>query len=204
MSLQTIESATSPTLDLSALFGDVYLDIETQRGFDEVPGGWDNPDGFRFACAVTICGCHEGDGQARRWIADRDATAEQLRQEVVELVTFLAQHPRVVTHNGLRFDYGVLRAYVPTVYEQLAHKSLDTAKFLYDKIHRRVSLHDLAMGTIGRGKTGSGADAPRLWRNGDMDTLIAYCENDTRLLKDVVEHARYLGYVVPQQVQITW
>jgi hypothetical protein len=179
---------------------EIYLDIETQRTDKDVPGGWDNIPAFGFACAVTYCECHGG---YKHWLAKYEQHAPE---KVSSLVDFLRAHSRIIGHNLIKFDYAVLGFYEPCTYLWLTAKTLDTHKYLADKkkTGRYVSLDSLALATLGHGKSGSGADAPMLWRAGEYDKLLAYCEQDVRLLVELVAFAREHGYVQVQRVDVEW
>ncbi|MGA8072755.1 MAG: ribonuclease H-like domain-containing protein, partial [Candidatus Acidiferrales bacterium] len=77
---------------------EIYLDIETLRLSDEVEGGWNSIRHFGVAVAVTW----DKDHQFRSWFED----------DVKKLVDELGAFTRIVTFNGNRFDFEVLRGYV--------------------------------------------------------------------------------------------
>ncbi|MBA7655101.1 hypothetical protein ES703_62998 [subsurface metagenome] len=60
-------------------------------------------------------------------------------------------------------------------------------EFVRIKGHR-ISLQSLAQATLGEGKSGSGLEALRLYRMGDMKRLKDYCLDDVRLTKDLYEY----------------
>ncbi|MBI2081357.1 MAG: ribonuclease H-like domain-containing protein [candidate division NC10 bacterium] len=179
---------------------EIYLDTESQRGPEEVPGGWENIPAFGLAVAVTW----DPAFGFRDWL---EPDAALLLQE-------LARFPRLITFNGNRFDLPLLSAYGPTV--ALRPRSFDVLADLKRRLGFRVSLGDLAQATLGRGKGGSGEEAIRWWRSGDpalRRKVVEYCRQDVALLRDCVEYGRQHGFVfIPgpaadgpaQRVYVAW
>ena len=57
----------------------------------------------------------------------------------------------------------------------------------------RVALDSVARATLGEGKTGSGLEAIRLWREGRLGELKEYCLSDVRITRDVYEYGASHG-----------
>ena len=71
-----------------------------------------------------------------------------------------------------------------------------------EKLGKRISLDLLARANLGqeRGKTGSGLDAIRYYREGRMDELKKYCLQDVKVTKEIFDLIREQGYLwVPQR-----
>lgn len=184
---------SSPVMEMKTTknsVNDVYFDIETLRLSHEVPGGWSSIRKFGVAVAVTWNQEHG----MRRWF----------EKDMERLVAELNQFARVITFNGERFDFEVLRGYIPT--HKLAAKSLDLLVHLKDALGFRVSLDSLAEATLGRSKTGTGVEVVAWWRAGEKERVCKYCENDVQLLVDLVSFARKKGYVVVdgRRVPVNW
>jgi DEAD/DEAH box helicase domain-containing protein len=169
---------------------EIYLDIETLRLSHEVEGGWGNICSFGLAVAVTW----DKDNGFRRWYEE---DAEKL---VVELEHF----SRVVTFNGNRFDFEVLRGYAPV--ERVRQRSFDVHEELFRLLGHRVKLDQLARDTLGTAKSGDGIQAVEWWRAGQKDRVAAYCEQDVAILRDIVYHGRREGYVVlsSRRIRVQW
>jgi DEAD/DEAH box helicase domain-containing protein len=176
---------------------EIYLDVETQRLSNEVEGGWNNIRAFGLAVAVTW---NEPTG-FRAWH----------EVDVARLIEELTTFDRIVTFNGIRFDFEVLAAYGDV--RPLRGKSLDVLKDLERRLGFRPKLQDLARATLGKEKTGSGPEAVAWWRSGDpalRQRVIDYCRMDVEILRDVVAHGRREGFVkVPSQgkdrtVYVAW
>jgi DEAD/DEAH box helicase domain-containing protein len=155
-----------------------------------VTGGWGNIRGFGLAVAVTW----DKENAFRRWY---EPDAEKL---VSELESFT----HVVTFNGNRFDFEVLRAYVPI--HKLKDRSFDIHELLHKQLGHRVKLDQLAKDTLGTAKSGDGVQAVEWWREGKKEKVAEYCEKDVAILRDVVEYGRAKGYVVvsQQRVPVRW
>jgi DEAD/DEAH box helicase domain-containing protein len=181
--------ATTPSL-FPDLTSEIFFDIETLRLSHEVDGGWANIARFGLAVAVTW----DVQNLFRRWF-EPDAAA---------LILELAQHDRIVSFNGDRFDFEVLGAYQPV--HHLRGKSFDLLVDLHRRLGHRIKLDDLARETLGNQKTGNGLDIVQWWRDGRKEEVCKYCENDVQLLVDLMEFARKNKYVVvkSRQLPVDW
>ncbi|MEP0821464.1 MAG: ribonuclease H-like domain-containing protein [Ignavibacterium sp.] len=162
-------------LDLFAT--EVYYDIETQRSADEV--GWENVHLMRLAVGVTWSAL-EG---FRHW-QESDAPA---------MIAYLASFDRIISFNGDGFDAKVLSYYgdVAGIYQ----RSFDLLKDLRNRLGHRLSLDSIAKATLQVGKTANGLQSLQWWKEGRIDLITAYCEQDVKVLVDVVRYARTYGYV---------
>ena len=169
---------------------EIYLDVETLRLSDEVPGGWNSISQFGLAVAVTWDKQHG----FRQWF----------EKDVESLVGELGKYSRIITYNGNRFDLEVLGGYSPV--KKLQPRSLDLLACLEARLGHRVSLATLASETLSSAKSGSGLDAVKWWRAGQREKVIKYCEQDVQLLIDLVEFGRKNGYVMVdgRRVPVDW
>lgn len=174
----------------------IFLDVETQRLNHEVPGGWDNIPGFGLAVAVTWdeqCGF-------RTW----------LEAQAAALVEELAGAQRVIGYNLLRFDYAVLSAYVPVLPPTLQPRTTDMLVDLSRRLGFRPPLESVAQATLGRSKGGDGLAAVRWFRNGEVERVAAYCQEDVALTRDVFFFGQRNGHVFcldrgrPARVLVRW
>jgi DEAD/DEAH box helicase domain-containing protein len=169
---------------------EIFFDIETLRLSHEVEGGWSSIAQFGLAVAITW----DAEKKFRRWF-EPDVTA---------LVNELGQYERIVSYNGDRFDFEVLRGYHPV--DNLLGKSFDLLAALHRKLGFRVKLDDLARDTLGNQKTGNGVEIVQWWRDGRKEEVCSYCENDVKLLVDLMEFARKNKYVVvkSRRLPVDW
>ena len=178
--------ATTPSL-FPELTREIFFDIETLRLSHEVEGGWANIAQFGVAVAITW----DGEKKFRRWF----------EPEVRALIAELGQYERIVSFNGDRFDFEVLRGYHPV--SNLLSKSFDLLADLQRRLGYRIKLDDLAGETLGYKKTGNGLEIVQWWREGRKEEVCAYCENDVKLLVDLTEFARKNKYVIVKSRRLT-
>lgn len=169
---------------------EIFLDVETLRLSGEVEGGWSSVHKFGLAVAVTW----DKSRGFRRWF----------EADVQKLIEELKAFPRIITYNGDRFDLQVLSGY--GAIDVLQKKSRDLLADLHKKVGFRVKLDDLATETLGRQKSGSGLDAVKWWREGKIEKVCNYCEDDVRILMQLVGFARANKCVVVdgRKVRVSW
>lgn len=170
---------------------EIYLDVETQKLAHEVPGGWMNIRAFGLAVAVTW----DEEHGFRVWF----------EPDAPRLIAELESFDRIITFNGERFDFSVLSRYGPV--GKLYFKSLDIHSDLTRKLGHRMAFDALVRATLGQSKSGRGEDAVRWWRAGQTEKVVAYCQRDVELLREIVRFARERGYVlvpVNRVVRVTW
>jgi DEAD/DEAH box helicase domain-containing protein len=174
----------------------LFFDLETQRTFDEV-GGRHNIHKLMLAAAVTY--------------STADETFRHYTEEAVnQLIEDLKAADLVVGFNVLRFDYVVLRAYTPERLEQIV-PTVDMLDDIYEGLGFRVSLDNLASTTLGMAKSADGLQAVRWFREGRIQQVLAYCQQDvevTRRLYEYGQQHRHLKYrdrnYRTQMVPVTW
>ena len=154
----------------------IVLDIETQREFSEVEGR--KPE----LLGISVVGIYRSD-------ADRYET--YLESELKQLAPVLQQAELLIGFNIKRFDMPVLSPYVSFPVASLP--VLDILDDVVKALGHRVSLDSLGQATLGRGKTGSGLDALRWFKEGKFDLIKKYCLEDVRLTKDVYDYGKQHG-----------
>ncbi|MBE3598953.1 MAG: ribonuclease H-like domain-containing protein [Limnochordaceae bacterium] len=151
-----------------------FFDLETQRLFQEV-GGRHHLDRLGLAAAVTYC---EGDGGFRHYFED-DAAA---------LIDRLLGASLVVGFNVLRFDYEVLAGYSKDADLLYTVPTLDLMFELEQVLDWRPSLDSVARATLGTTKTASGLQAVEWYREGRIEEIVEYCEEDVSLTRALFHH----------------
>src|SRR3989338_5239354 len=157
----------------------IVLDLETQKAFDEVTGR--NPAELK----VSVVGVYF-------YATDLYQTFEE--GDIGALEQKPSESGRVVGFNIRRFDFQVLQPYL---------KRIDLGKLpafdLLEEVERllghRLSLQSIATATLNEGKSGSGLDAIRFFRNGEMEKLKKYCLDDVRLTKEIYEFGKKNGFL---------
>jgi DEAD/DEAH box helicase domain-containing protein len=169
---------------------EIYFDIETLRLSHEVEGGWSNISHFGVAVVVTW----DAENKFRRWF----------EPDVKALISEMGRFDRIVSFNGNRFDFEVLRGYHPVA--SLMPRSFDLLADLHRRLGFRIKLDDLAKDTLGQQKTGNGLEIVQWWREGRKEEVCKYCENDVQLLVDLMQFARQKKYVIvnKKQLPVDW
>lgn len=149
----------------------IVLDLETQHLADEV-GGWHNLEALQVAVAVTW---DEQRGYQTWW-----------EGQAGDLLAALHRADLVVGYNITAFDYGVLSLYGRV--DELDEKTFDILEEIRRQTGKRVGLNVVSMLNLGEAKGyESGADAVKLWRDGRLSDLQAYCQKDVELTKRLYE-----------------
>lgn len=173
----------------------IYFDLETQRSLDEV-GGRSNIRKLGMSAAVTYS---TAAASYHRYTESRvKALVEELRS--AELV---------VGFNVLEFDYEVLRGYADVPFERLP--TLDMMDHLARRLGFRVSLDSVATATLRMNKSGDGLQAIRWYRQGLIDKVLSYCQQDVEITKKLHEYGKQFKVVYywdkqyqRQMVPVSW
>lgn len=172
----------------------LVFDLETQKSFEEVAGRNTRQLGMSVGVVYSF--------------AD-DRFHVFYENEVDRLITTLASAELVVGYNLLGFDYEVLRGYGE--FPSGTPHTLDIMVELQQKLSFRPKLESVVQATLGEGKTGDGLQALRWYREGRLDEIARYCQEDVRLTRDLylfgkrnrhVLVARYSGS--PIKVEVDW
>jgi hypothetical protein len=155
----------------------LVLDLETKREFAEVEGR--KPE----LLGVSVAGVYS-------YKQDRyDAYLEA--DLAPTFAPRLAAAELVIGFNIRRFDLPVLTPYLPFSITTLS--VLDIMEDVVKHLGHRLSLDSLAQATLGRGKTGSGLDALRWFKEGRLDLITKYCLDDVKLTKELYDYGRAHG-----------
>lgn len=168
------------------------FDIEIAKTVEEV-GGWDAARSGKagFSCATMF------DSEVNHtWVfgpKDLDALVEALEEPCV-----------VISYNGLGFDVPAIEGMIGRKLNIATH--FDLLDVLVTTVGNRkgLTLDNVAQRTLGRGKTGSGAMAPLMYKDGLMGgeegvqqivNLLRYCAMDVIVLRDLIEFLQKNGFV---------
>jgi DEAD/DEAH box helicase domain-containing protein len=173
----------------------VFFDVETQRTFDVV-GGRHNIRKLGLAVAVTYS---TADG----------AFYHYTEEKVNDLIADLKAADLVVGFNVLRFDYEVLRAYTDERLDRLP--TVDMLDHIYKRLGFRVSLDSLAASTLGISKSADGLQAVRWYRQGRIQEILDYCQQDVEVTRQLYEYGKQHKHVKfrdrnyrEQMVPVSW
>ena len=156
----------------------VVLDIETQKGFNEV-------DRKKLHLLKVSVACI--------YDSKTDSYYSFEEKELLKLEEHLKRADLVIGFNVRDFDLEVLAPYLLTPVKDLPVLDL-LVEFEKARGHR-ISLQSIAQATLQSSKSGSGWDALQLFKDGKMDELKKYCLDDVRLTKDIFEYALKHGKV---------
>lgn len=180
----------------------VAYDVEVLRGPDQVEGGWNNPWEMGFGTAVVF------DFSKNLYLFYGP-------EQKTTLVYYL-KSKKVISFNGVKFDNRVLIApdsYIPdldvpwsnvdllieVVRAKFGASSVEEAEEKYGRsdVHNgSIGLDGLSKGTLGMSKSGHGARAPELIREGKWAEVFAYNLHDVRLTVLLYDFAKTYGYLV--------
>ena len=150
----------------------VVFDIETRNVFQEV--GVNDP----AALDISLVGIHDSETNSYKTFVESELS---LLWPILETCDIL------IGFNSDHFDIPILNKYYPG--DLLKIKSIDLLKEIRASVGRRMKLDQLAEGTLGIKKSGSGMDAIIWWRQGEIDKIRKYCLDDVRITKDLYEYA---------------
>lgn len=93
----------------------------------------------------------------------------------------------LIGYNSDHFDIPLLNKYYSGDLSQM--QSLDLLVEIKEALGRRIRLDSVAAGTLGLNKSGHGLEAVQWWKDGQIDKIIKYCQDDVKITKDVYEYA---------------
>lgn len=155
----------------------VFMDVETQKTFDEVGGYFPQQLGVSFV-GVCIRDGFSGPGEFRGFF----------EKDLTKLWPILEQADIVIGFNNIDFDNETLRPYYSGDPDQWNNLDL-LARFKQATGHR-ISLDAIAKESVGAGKSGNGLDAIRYYRNQQWRELATYCLQDVAVTRDVYDFGR--------------
>lgn len=156
----------------------ITFDIETKNFFQDV-GSNDPVD-----LDISVVCIHD---------SLDDSYQSFLEKDFKKLWPIIEQADILITWNGDHFDIPLLNKYYPGDLKKI--KSLDLMKEVQKTLGRRLKLDSVGEATLGRNKSGNGADAVEWWRTGEIDKIIKYCIEDVRLTKDLYDFAVQNGHL---------
>ncbi len=151
----------------------IVFDLETKKTFDEV-GGYTN----NHLLGVTVCGVYE-------YVTGKYRAYKE--SELGEMEKLFSQADLLIGFNSKSFDNVVLQPYFTNL-DLSGVPHLDILEETVKVLGHRLKLESVAQSTLYEGKSGSGLDAIRYYREGDWDSLIKYCLDDVRVTKEVYEY----------------
>ena len=165
----------------------IVFDIETRNSFAEV--GSHDPRALDLALLVIY------DYQDNSY-------SSYLQEDLHKLWPILEAADLLIGFNSDYFDIPLLNKYYPGDLTKI--KSLDILAEIKKSIGKRISLDAVAGGTLGTAKSSHGLQAVEWWKQGEIENIRKYCQDDVKITKDVYDYALAngrLGYKVVNDVK---
>lgn len=179
----------------------IVIDVEIKNCVGENGLTWNDTDRLGVACAcvweyssqrMRIYG-PDSEGELRQRIVRADRVSGfNIDKFDLPLIFKMPnrQHPLICGYDGRKVNdifLHVLRA---------LGASEDATEEEIHKFHHGWSLNDICTATLGVGKIGHGAEAPRWFQQGDWARVVNYCADDVALERDLVDFVDRHGYVI--------
>jgi DEAD/DEAH box helicase domain-containing protein len=173
----------------------LYFDLETQKSAEDVDG-WENIHLMGLAVGVV-------------WDSLEQKYFSYLQNEASKLVEKLRTANLVVGFNVKKFDYGVLQPYADfDLHEITTFDMLDDIKI---KLNHRLSLNHLAENTLNSKKSADGLISLQWYKEGKIDKIVEYCQQDVKVTRDLFEYGEKHGYIkyktrsgVAKDLKVDW
>lgn len=150
----------------------ITFDIETSNTFQEA--GSADP----VALDLSVICVHD---------SETDEYSIYTQEELQKLWPLIEKADMLIGYNSDHFDIPILNKYYSGDLSKI--KSLDLLKEIKSSLGRRIRLDSVAEGTLGKKKTGHGLEAITWWKNGEIDKVKKYCQEDVRITKEIYEYA---------------
>lgn len=157
----------------------VVFDLETRRSAQEV-GGWSRAS--KMGVSVLVA-----------YFSARDEFISFEQEEIGDFWRLLTQVELVIGFNVFAFDYQVLRGVLDKPWSKLP--TLDILQEVKKVLGYRISLDNLARHTLGAKKSAHGLLALEWWKQGEVDKIKKYCEQDVYLTRELYLFGREKGYL---------
>jgi len=114
--------------------------------------------------------------------------------ELYKVWPIIEKADALVGYNSNHFDIPLLNKYYPG---DLTHiKSIDILESIRQSLGRRLRLDSVAQATVGAKKSADGLQAVRWWKEGKIQEIKKYCEQDVRVTKKVFDYALKNGHIL--------
>jgi DEAD/DEAH box helicase domain-containing protein len=160
----------------------VVFDIETQNTFEEV--GSSKPEDLDIS-VVSI------------YDSESDCTKSFTQENLNQAWNLFEKSDFIVGYNSNHFDIPILNKYYKkNNFTDLNNiKSIDLLESIKNSFGKRVKLDDIANATLGRNKIAHGLEAVMWWKQGKIDEIIKYCEEDVIITHQVFLFAKNNGFL---------
>ncbi|PIZ53230.1 hypothetical protein COY25_03800, partial [Candidatus Uhrbacteria bacterium CG_4_10_14_0_2_um_filter_41_7] len=149
---------------------EVVLDIETSNTFQDVGGYF--PEKLDVSVVVA-------------YYYATDEYESYLVEDLPKLFERLERNGRIIGYNTIGFDIPVLNKYY--VGDLMNIPQCDMLAHIHQSLGYRIKLDDVAVASIGIKKSAHGLLAVQWWREGKVQEVINYCQQDVKVTKEVYE-----------------
>jgi len=149
----------------------IVFDIETKNTFSEVMST--NP----VDLDISIVSLYE---------KKTDKYKSFTEEEFPKMWPILEGSDSLVGYNSEHFDIPLLNKYYHGDLNNL--KSIDLMAYIKNSFGKRPKLDNVAAGTLGRKKIANGLEAVEWWKQGKIEKIKKYCEEDVAITKDIFEY----------------
>jgi len=156
----------------------IVFDLETQNTFEEV--------GSNESSALDISVASLYDSQTDKY------TTVSI-DELDSIWPLIEQADALVGYNSNHFDIPLLNKYYLGDLTNI--KSIDLLESIRQSLGRRLKLDSVAEATVGAKKSAHGLQAVLWWKEGKINEIKKYCEQDVRVTKKVFDYALKHGHV---------
>lgn len=106
--------------------------------------------------------------------------------ELGNLWPILEKSERIIGYNSEHFDVPILNKYYAGDLTKLPH--LDMLAVIKESTGKRYKLDDLAQATLQIGKSADGLKAMEWFKEGKIDLVKEYCEQDVKVTKELYDY----------------
>ena len=110
------------------------------------------------------------------------------KHELGQLWSILEKAERIIGFNSEHFDMPILNKYYAGDLMSIPH--LDILKIVKETSGRRYKLNDLAKATLQIEKSADGFQAITWFKEGKIDEIEKYCEQDVKVTKELYEYGK--------------
>ena len=175
------------------------IDLETKNMSYEI-GGFGNTHMFMVSTVSTWNGdngCVYLD-EPLDTFTKSNIEVKPLSQLKYDLDDHFQKGGLLLGHNIQAFDLPILRDSMDIycINKYLKEKQfIDTSKELVKEHSERFQLKNLVKCSLDDSKLMDSADAPKLWKQGEYDSVVEYCLKDTQLVYDLWKYGQENGFV---------
>ncbi len=148
----------------------IVFDIETKNQFSDIHSN--NPADLD----ISVVSLYD---------FESDKYFSFLEEEFEQMWPYFEKADVLIGFNSDHFDIPLLNKYYKG--DLLSKKSIDLLKAVKESLGRRIKLDTLAEATLGKNKIGHGLEAIIWWREGKIQKIKDYCEEDVRITKEIYD-----------------